>query len=319
MASIADPKECPQYGGLQISEQLGLVPVGRDPNSGLWEFAHFQTGEIPNRGAEGALEVTEETALVLVLLPGGTFQMGAAKEGQENLDPLAESREGPVNAVTLDPFFLSKYEMNQGQWQRFTKENPSYYSPERTSVKGVTFTLKHPVERVSWHMCMRELPRMGLTLPTEAQWEYAARAGTSTPWWTGKEKESLGEKGAANIADKTFKDRTRYAWAVDWLDDGYIVHAPADELRANPFGLHHVYGNVWEWCRDAYDAAAYKFPARSGDGERIVEDRGLRLDRGGSYSNTEKKARSAHRQERTPGTNDVDCGVRPARALTKKS
>ena len=71
VASIADRAECPMYAGLELEPQLGLVPIGRDSDSGLWEFAHVQTGEVPIRDADGRLVLTEETCLVLVLVPDG--------------------------------------------------------------------------------------------------------------------------------------------------------------------------------------------------------------------------------------------------------
>jgi len=118
-ASIANRAECPVYGGLLISPQLGLLPIGRDPDSGLWEFAHLQTGELAERRPDGKVILKEATALVFVLLPGGMFWMGAQGDdlSGENYDADAASNEGPVHAVTLSPFFLSKYEMTQGQWK----------------------------------------------------------------------------------------------------------------------------------------------------------------------------------------------------------
>jgi serine/threonine protein kinase/formylglycine-generating enzyme required for sulfatase activity len=199
IASIASVSECPPYEGLRITPQLGLLPIGRDPASGLWEFAHLQTGEPAERGADGKLVLTESTGLVLVLLPGGTFTMGAQRNDPNgpNYDPEAQSNEGPPHEVELSPYFLSKYEMTQGQWQRFTDVNPSYYHRERYSPgwnrgrKG--WTALHPVEQVSWFDCEAAMKRLGLLLPSEAQWEYGARAGTKTVWWTGNEKQALAQ------------------------------------------------------------------------------------------------------------------------------
>jgi len=99
------------YPELALSPQLGLVPIGPDPKSGLWEFAHLQTGEISERDEGGELLLTELTGLVLV--PGGTFLMGAQESDPNgaNHDPQAEIDEGPVHAVTLSAFFMSKYEL----------------------------------------------------------------------------------------------------------------------------------------------------------------------------------------------------------------
>lgn len=196
IASIRDPEQCPLYRGLELRPQLGLVPLGRDPRSGLWEFGHLETGE-PAERVDGELVLKEETGIVFVLLPGGTFWMGAQRGTDQNHDPQARTNEGPPNEVTLSAFLLSKYEMTQAQWERFAGRNPSTYS--RTTyfagwnADSKPWTGLHPVEQVSWLDCMQLLSRLGLTLPSEAQWEYGARAGTSTVWWCGDEKEGLEE------------------------------------------------------------------------------------------------------------------------------
>jgi formylglycine-generating enzyme required for sulfatase activity len=193
--------------------------------------------------------------------------MGAQSKDRslENYDPNAHVQEGPPQSITLDPFFLSKYEMTQGQWLACRGENPSFFhEPEPSDPSD---PLSHPVEQVSWEDCRETVERLGLVLPTEAQWEYAARGGTRTPWWTGGEPQSI--QGAANIADQSFG---RYFATVQrwesWLDDGYGRHAPVGSFRANPFGLHDTVGNVTEWCRDWI--GPYSERARSGDGERMA-------------------------------------------------
>ena len=110
---------------------MGLLPIGPDPESGLWEFAHLATGTPAERGADGRLILTEETGVVLVLIPAGRFWMGAQStdEAGRNYDPQAQPNEGPVHEVELSPHFLSKYEMTQGQWQRIMGANPSAYTP----------------------------------------------------------------------------------------------------------------------------------------------------------------------------------------------
>jgi len=310
IASIASEEKCPAYKGLVITPQIGLVPLGRDPATGLWEFAHLQTGEIPYRDEGGRLVIDRETGIIFVLIPGGTFLMGAQRGDPEkpSYDPLANDDEGPVHEVMLSPFFLSKYEMTQGQWERFTGDNPSYYQ----SGGLVTKPGLHPVEQVSWEDCRRVMERLGLVLPTEAQWEYAARAGTTTPWWTGAEKESL--EGSANLADAFCKKNGGPpSWPYEeWLDDRFVVHGPVGSLRANGFGLHDVQGNVWEWCRDGYgDHAA---PAAPGDGERRAPSRN-RVNRGGCFNTSAERARSAYRDNGVPGDRSADLGLRPARVI----
>jgi formylglycine-generating enzyme required for sulfatase activity len=312
------------YGGLQLKPQLGLVPIGYDSRSGLWEFVHLASGEAPRPGLNGKLILTEETGLVFVLIPGGIFNMGAVKpsegnpEGSPNVDPEAGSAEGPVHKVTVKSFFISKYEMTQGQWLRFTKKNPSsYQSGHFVGDKPLKLAnLLHPVENISWEDCNQVLFRLNLRLPTEAEWEYVARAGTTTVWWTGNDKESL--KGVANLCDINFKNNGQGGRAYEeWLDDGYTTHAPVGIYRPNYFGLHDVCGNVWEWCQDTF--LTYKNRAPDGSGGSAFEDMGsplrvinLKVVRGGCWFSTAFLCRSAYRFWRYPTYQSDFAGVRPA-------
>jgi formylglycine-generating enzyme required for sulfatase activity len=291
------------------------VPIGPDAASGLWEFWDVATGVEPERGPDGALVLTEEMGVVLVLLPGGSFWMGAQKENPDgqNYDPQAATEEGPVHQVTLTPFFVSKYEMTQGQWLRIAGHNPSFYRAPGT--QGMT--LLDTLEQVSWLDCMRVLPRAGLTLPSEAQWEYACRAGTDTPWWTGRERETLLEQEAANLADQSAA-RAGAPWASirDWpeLDDGYSLHAPIGSHAANLFGLHEVIGNLWEWCLDGYDKSFYlRSPAL--DPVMPPASSYTRMYRGGGFAFTAADSRSARRGSNPPAAAEITLGVRPARPL----
>jgi formylglycine-generating enzyme required for sulfatase activity/predicted Ser/Thr protein kinase len=324
--SIADVKECPKYGGLQIEPQLGLIPIGRDERSGLWEFVHLQTtapgsDPIPKRRPDGSLIVTESTGLVFVFLPGGTFSMGAIRPEddqeltQPNVDPAAQDHESPVISITLGPFFMSKYEMTQGQWLRVTGRNPSIFCPG-TNFGGLEFAdLRNPVEQVSSEDCDTWLFRLGLLVPTEAQWEYAARGGTTTPRWTGIGTEGLAK--AANLADEFSRRHAQNpnAQYESW-DDGHAGHAPVGSFAPNPFGLHDVLGNVWEWCRDMYEAG-YSSTPRPGDGLRSPNVSLSRVVRGGAWGYLAVDARSALRFNLPPGNRDGNLGVRPARALIR--
>jgi len=336
IASIADEEECPMYCGLKIVPQVGFVPIGRDDESdepvrwedesGLWEFAHLQTGKIPERDADGQLILTEEMGLVFVLIPGGTFNMGAVSNGavsnlgpvqppmSQDVDPHAQPDESPVHEVTIRPFFMSKYEFTQGQWLRFVGENPSRYR------SGVTFrrrqaTLLHPVEQVSWEDCAEVARQLRLRLPSEAEWEYACRGGTTTSWWTGDGVESL--EGAANLADQFLKTHggASYLAFEEGLNDGFGVHSPIGSLRPNAFGLHDVHGNVWEWCQDTYQLS-YKGVPTDGAAWQVVGS-ALRVNRGGGWAGSTRSCRSAYRSGGGPGDRLGDLGFRPAYSLSQ--
>jgi len=316
--AIAAIRDDPRYGGLELGWQVGLVPIGPDPESGLWEFWHVATGAEPLRGERGRLLPTEETGLALVLIPGGKFWMGAQSTNARarNYDPQAEKNEEPVHQVALSPYFLSKYEMTQGQWLRFAGRNPSRLAPS-ADARAVPIDLLHPVESVSWLDCRAELSRMGLSLPSEAQWENGCRGGTDTPWWTGSERESLRERNAVNLADQSAARAGVARSAInEWpeLDDGYSAHAPVGTYAANPFGLHEVYGNVWEWCLDAFEVGFYaksprQDPVAAWDGSATC------MLRGGCYRVTAALARSSVRNNETPSSSGTITGVRPARIV----
>src|SRR5262249_5630224 len=160
-----------------------------------------------------------------------------------------------------------------------------------------------PVDQVSYEECRRTLARLGLMLPSEAQWEYAARGGTSTPWWTGDDSARL--KEAANLADRSFGNAYVSVKSVEDWDDGFSVSAPVGTFKANGFGLPDPVGNVWEWCRDHF--GSYRDEIAPGDGERIVPgDARRRVIRGGSFYVLAVSARSANRDLATPESISVD-------------
>jgi formylglycine-generating enzyme required for sulfatase activity len=310
IASITNPEKCPMYKKLEITPQVGLVPIGPDPQSGLWEFAHLQTGEVPERGADGSIEYEEESGLVFVLIPGGTFNMGAMKPdppdhplGSPNVDPYATKHTAPVHRVDVKPFFISKYEMTHAQWQRFTigRMRRGYWST----------TPLEPVNELSWNDASLVVSRLGLRLPSEAEWEYAARAGTTTRWWTGDDPDSM--QGAENIADLSFQKERPHAKYVEAWDDGYPWKAPVHLFRPNSFGLHHVVGNVCEWCQDIYHST---FDGAPGDGSpREDGSDNRRVAKGNCYFYTHKYYGIAFRFDSAPGNTWHYMGFRPARTI----
>ncbi len=310
--SCADPIECPSYAILTTADsrdaagaerpwlepQIGLVPIGRNSESGLWEFCHTQTGAMPVIDADGRMQIARETGLIFVLLPGGAFRMGASRvtgETDDPIDPLAEPNESPVHTVTLQPFFIAKHEMTREQWQRLTQAVPP-------RIDLPSNQRPFPVDNITWSECESVLWSAGLILPTEAQWEYAARGGTRTPWWTGSNPATL--VGAANLSDE------------EATQDGFIgVVGPAGALRPNPFGLHDTLGNVAEWCFDAF--GGYHLPLADRTGRRMAGqgDGGYRVIRGGSFQDRAETARVSARQGAAVDYYRDDLGVRPARAL----
>ncbi|HKD99622.1 MAG TPA: SUMF1/EgtB/PvdO family nonheme iron enzyme, partial [Planctomycetota bacterium] len=320
IASVADRSQCPRYDGLLLRAQYGLEPLQRNAESGLWEFWMPLSGAKPKVDAAGRAAMDGETAIVLVLIPGGTFAMGAqaTSPGAPHFDPTAEPTQGPVRDVTLDPYFLSKFEMTQGQWIRLTGSNPSrYYSGFETRLQPGPVTRAHPVEQVTWDECVRVLARLGLELPTEAQWERAARAGSELTYGVGAEPDSLAK--LVNAADVSLG--AAFAGPKEKYSDGYIVHAPVGRFAPNAFGLYDVLGNVREWCRDWIHTDGYvadeTIDPRDGlRGESILRKL-AKAHRGGSYSSPLSDLRIARRYARASHSSNEDLGVRPARCLER--
>ena len=298
-AAIANPDGTP-YGGLEIAPQVGLLPLGPDPVSGLWEFGHLQSGRLAERDELGRLAIEPETGIVLVLIPGGTFPMGAIAPddehplGSPNVDPEASSGWGPVVEIALDPYFLSKYEMTQAQWARIAGSNPSHF---RGDLK--------PVESVDWETARVILHRLHLDFPTEAQWERGARAGTTTPWWGSDDSPNWCE--VENVCE---------------------LHEGTVEIRSyapNPFGLYDILGNVSEFCRDwASDTHEPEEFSDRGDGRRLSGDpprSDQRTRRGGQFGLNEGyrhiAVRAAHPWFVDPTERNHYTGVRPMRALVR--
>ena len=285
----------PKYAGQKwpsgdrLTPQAGLLPLGANPVTGLWEFVHLQTGAEPQLGldgrvlrdAEGRLSLTPETGMVLVLLPGGRVPVADSK---------SQYQADWIPRVELSPFFLSKYELTAEQWDRVSTRRGGHYTD------GKTMT---PANNISWDdisaLWPRELGWCGF--PSETQWEYGCRGGTATTWWTGNEEESL--KGSGNVR----------------FDNTYSDIVPVGTLRANGFGLHDVHGNVWEWCGDTYSATA---DPRTGDGLRDdgVASSVIRVLRGGRWYASPDHAGSAFRNGNSPGYCNEDYGLRPSRGIT---
>jgi formylglycine-generating enzyme required for sulfatase activity len=161
--------------------------------------------------------------------------------------------------------------------------------------------------------------RLGLVLPTEGQWEYGARATTTSAYWCGQDSRSVHPCDAGNLFDKktwTWRVDTRVWGDCEPWEDDHPGHATVGSYAANGFGLHDVIGNVWEWCEDLY--LPYQLPVREGDGLRIPPDTYVapnRVNRGASFNNRAAIARHANRSHNVDDSRDNYLGVRPARRL----
>ncbi|MEZ6196607.1 MAG: bifunctional serine/threonine-protein kinase/formylglycine-generating enzyme family protein [Planctomycetota bacterium] len=307
-----------RFAGLVLVPQVGLVPLGPDPRSGLEEFLHLLSheGDIPRRGEDGALAFDERWGMVLVLVPGGDTIMGAQAEDPEapRFDPMAiASLESPLVSVRLDPYLVSKYEMTQAQWVRATGRNPSQYEIGRAPA-DVEVTGLHPVEGMTWEDAGETLRRLGLALPTEAQWEWMARAGTDAPWYTGRDRETL--RGHLNIADESAREKgARWPEIDDWpgFRDGYPFHAPVVGREPNPWGIHDVLSNVREFSDDTF--APFFVSRLDGRGDLAVPLSPAVVLRGGGFHDTTREARVSFRDTLSPKDYGDDHGVRAVRVL----
>ncbi len=316
-AAIADPARCPAYDGLRISPQAGLAPLGPDPESGFWEFLVVGTGAAPVRGDDGRFRMDVESGVVMVLLPGGEARIGTTKAA----DPDASGFEVPVNRARLDPFFLAKYELSAAQWWRLQRLGRLVVD----EVEGPATDLRTAMASVDWYESRELLGRVGLDLPSELQWEYGARAGTTSRW-------SFGDDPEAFLAFANLRDRSARQAGVlrDVLfhaqDDGFGVVAPIGQLLPNGWGLHDVHGNVYEWCLDrltVYPGAAVPdcpgtltpFPGGAGYRQLPASVGEKRVVRGGGYQVLPWGCRSSFRVGQQPERRGVETGLRPARPL----
>jgi formylglycine-generating enzyme required for sulfatase activity len=181
------------------------------------------------------------TQIEFVLIPPGTFEMGCSPSNQQ----ACQSDESPVHTVALtNAFYMGRYEVTQAQWTARMGSNPSFFQSSSAQVPASQVTLR-PVEQVSWNTIQGFLSATGMRLPTEAEWEYAYRAGTATAYHSmpgylnGTNDDSL----VGNIAwfEGNAEGQTR----------------PVGQLAGNGFGLHDMSGNVWEWVSDWHSPDYY--------------------------------------------------------------
>jgi formylglycine-generating enzyme required for sulfatase activity len=180
---------------------------------------------------------------------------------------------------------------------------------------GFEQTDEHPVVNVSWNdaveFCKWLSKKEGKTyrLPTEAEWEYACRAGTTTRYYSGDDPETLAKVG--NVADATAKAKfPDWTWTIK-ASDGYVFTAPVGKFKPNAFGLYDMHGNAWQWCADRYGAEYYaKSPIDDPTGPDSGDDR---VRRGGSWDLGPFGSRSAERAGLWPSDRNYLTGFRVAR------
>ena len=247
--------------------------------------------------------VDPSTGMELVLVKGGCFDMGdSAGDGDPN--------ERPVHQACVADFYLGKNEVTNEQFKKFKPQHDSGTS-EGTSLGED----KQPAVNVSWEDAVAYAEwlskQSGQTyrLPTEAEWEYAARSGSSQSRFWGNNPDEACKY--ANVADMTAK-KLRPKWTTFFCDDTFAVSAPVGSFMANAYGLHDMLGNVWEWCEDVYNSEAYTKlpkdnPVYGGSGE-------YRVMRGGGWSNGPLGIRSSHRVGLSPDFGHHALGFRLAKA-----
>ncbi|MHC4777611.1 MAG: formylglycine-generating enzyme family protein [Planctomycetota bacterium] len=214
-----------------------------------------------------------------VLVPAGEFVMGSTP-GEEWHRP----DEGPTRTVKISkPFYMSKYEVTQSQWKLVMNTEPSYFKKDGA--------LK-PVEQVVWHGANGFSERLGLALPTEAQWEYACRGGREGPY---------GIEGGV-------KALPIHGWFVENSEDRTHV---VGRKKPNGFGLYDMLGNVDEWCRDGYDDKFYGSPEAAKPDPVCIKGRVGRVYRGGNIHGESRNLRAAQRNFSELHHKHLGLGFRP--------
>jgi formylglycine-generating enzyme required for sulfatase activity len=239
-------------------------------------------------------------ALDMILIPGGTFMMGSPDD-----EPEREEKEGPQHEVAISPFFMGRYPVTQAQWQ-FVAELPQVnreLEPDPSKFKGDN----RPVEQVTWYDAVEFCDRLSTytskpyRLPSEAEWEYTCRSGTTTPFYFGK---TLTIELTNYDGSYTYNDGPKGEYRQETT--------PVDHFGiANAFGLCDMHGNVYEWCEDHWHES-YKDAPIDGNAWLSEDESARRILRGGSWINAPRACRSAFRGYDAPSDRDYTVGFRIA-------
>jgi L-fuconolactonase len=264
--------------------------------------------------------LTNSLGMTLVRIPPGKFRMGSPDS-----EPGREKNENQRDVELTKAFYLGTHEVTVGQFKKFVeaakyqteaeKDGKGSWGPDEVGkfVMDPKFTWKnpgfeqtddHPVVNVSWNdakaFCqwLSEKEKRTYRLPTEAEWEFACRAGSKTAFAHGDDSEGLATAG--NVADATAR-ATFPSWTLGIKPkDGHAFTAPVGQFKKNAFGLHDLHGNVWEWCEDWYDPKGYTTDTVKDPTGPLAGS--ARVQRGGGWSSAPHRARSASRVGRDPSS-----------------
>ncbi len=262
----------------------------------------------------------------MALIPAGSFMMGS----EDGFDS-----EKPVHEVYLDAFYMDKYQVTVAKFKAFIEatgyktdaekagHSYAYEGTRWVQKKGIHWQhnakgelvapndMNHPVIHVSWNDAQAYARWTGKRLPTEAEWEYAARSGAKGYKYSWGNEAPRGKKGG-NIADEALK-RVFKDWAVwEGYDDGFVYTAPVGSFEPNEFGLYDMTGNVWEWCEDWYEENYYKGRPNLDRNPKGPSTGQLRVLRGGSWNINPPYLRCANRNWVIPTYQDFNVGIRCA-------
>jgi len=249
-------------------------------------------GEINHRRDGKAQQIVEDLGngvlLQMVEIPGGSFLMGAPETEKGSDD-----EERPQHRVEVAPFLMGKYPVTQAQYQAIMGENPSGFSGAN-----------NPVERVNWYKAKKFYERLSektgreYRLPSEAEWEYACRAGTTTPFY-------FGETITTDLANYN----SHLTYGKEPKGEFREKTTPVGSFPPNAFGLYDMHGNVWEWCEDVWHEN-YEGALNDGSPWLTGRDHGYRVLRGGSWDLSPRDCRCAVRYWLYPEVDDNDIGFR---------